>query len=325
MPAISILLLVLLTCATFVIAGCGAGIRAGATAPNPSPLAATQETGRGVFFFQLSGNANGADEIVGTNNTAAERKMVSNLLAWGINTVYGSYDTIIAAHPSYVQSWNTLLSNNGIKSYVMLSSTTDFLPSYWSSADTWLWANFLTFNSETTASSQKFVGVMLDVEPEAFAGDANNLSWNATTNAGRRTYVGDLLTFIQAYRTLINDEVGNDPIATTLTTWFPNLNQTIGWANQADVNSWFSSLGAAVNHVSIMDYETSSVSLIESRYTANAALLPAGETTIALDSLVSSGWSSFSQMWSAMLSVESAESLHCDIDSYDTLATDEGQ
>ena len=284
-------------------------------------ITATPMTGRGVYFYQLSGNPNGSIAIVG--NTAAENQMVSNLKAWGINTVYGSYDSIISSNAAAVRSWNSLLASNGIASYVLLSSTTDFLSSYWSGADTWLWNDFLTFNENATGN-QKFVGVMLDVEPEAFAGDANNLSWNATTNAGRRTYLGDLLTFVQAIRTLMNNESESGaPLATTLATWFPNLNQTVGWANQADVDSWFSSLGSEVNHVSLMDYGTDNVSLIESRYQANNALLPAGETTIALSSAIGAEWSSFSQMWSAMLTVESAESLYCDINSYDTLATDE--
>ena len=288
-------------------------------------LTAKAQAGRGVYFYQLSGNSYGSDEIVGTNNTTAENQMITNLKSWGITKVYGGYSTTIAANPAYVRSWNTLLANNGIASYALLSSTNYFLPSESTQASAWLSTNFLTFNANTTADSQKFVGVMMDVEPQSFSGDSNDLSWNASTNAGRRTYVGDLLTLIQSYRSSITSlESSSVPLDTTLPTWFYELNETIGWADQDDVTTWFSSLGAAINSVSLMDYGTSSVSLIESRYTANAALLPSGGITIALSSAIGSEWSSFTEMWDALLDVESDESLYCDINSYDTLAPDEG-
>ena len=290
-----------------------------------TPLSAKAQTGRGVYFYQLPGNSYGSDEIIGTNNTAAENQMITNLKSWGITKVYGGYSTTIAANPAYVRSWNTLLANNGIASYVLLSSTNYFLPSEATQASTWLSTNFLTFNSNTTATSQRFVGVMMDVEPQAFAGDSGDLSWNASTNAGRRTYLGDFLTLIQSYRSSITSgESSSVPLDTTLPTWFYELNETIAWANQADVNSWFSSLGSAINSVSLMDYGTSSVSLIDSRYSANAALLPTGGITVALSSAIGSEWSSFTEMWDALLDVESEESLYCDINSYDTLAPDEG-
>jgi hypothetical protein len=285
-------------------------------------MSATAMTGRGVYFYQLSGNPHGALAIVG--NTTAENAMITNLQNWGINTVYGSYDSIISSNPSAVRSWNALLAANGIKSYLMISNTNGFLPTKLTTTESWLTTNFINFNASATGT-QQFVGVMLDVEPEAFAGDTGDLSWNASTNAGRRTYLGDMLTMIQDLRTQMNNNSESTaPLDTTLTYWFYKLNDTVGWANQADINSWFSSLGSAVNHVSIMDYGTSTTSLIESRFAANNSLLPTGETTIALSSAIGSEWSSFTQMWNAMLTVESAESLYCDINSYDTLATDEG-
>lgn len=289
------------------------------------PSSARAQAGRGVYFYQLPGSSYGSDEIVGTNNTAAENQMITNLKSWGITKVYGGYSTTIAAHPAYVQTWNTLLANNGIASYILLSSTNYFLPSESTQASTWLSTNFLNFNANTTAASQKFVGVMMDVEPQSFAGDSGDLSWNASTNAGRRTYLSDFLTLIQSYRSSITSgESSSVPLDTTLPTWFYELNETIGWANQADVNSWFSSLGASIHCVSLMDYGTSNVSLIESRYAANAALLPTGGITVALSSAIGSEWSSFTVMWDALLEVESDESLYCDINSYDTLAPDEG-
>jgi hypothetical protein len=307
---------------SFTLAGCGSSTPSASGGGTGSGGTTAYAAGRSIWLWDNAAVANHSASTI-VNTPSLQAGVISFLKTWKITTVYGSYSTALSTNPAGVRAWNQLLAANGIHSYYLVSQTTYFLPEGWAAAQNELQTNVLNFNAASTAA-QSFTGVALDVEPDAFAGSSSRTSWSAATAATRRTYVTYFLNFLQSTRALLNSNGGSNlSLETSLTYWYVQMDGTIGWSSQSDVSQWMSSMGQTVNLVSIMDYSSNTQSLIQSRYTQNSTLLPAGATTIALR-YPGTEWSSLSQFWTALQTAESTNTIYCDIEDYDTFATAEG-
>jgi len=255
--------------------------------------------------------------IVG--NPALEAQTIANLQSWNVTTLYGSYNALIQSNPAAVQAWNQMLTAAHIQSYVLFSNTNNFLPEDWNAEESEVLTNFVNFNA-TAAQGAAFVGVAFDVEPDSFAGTTTRLSWDAASNATRRTYLTYFLNMLQSSRALLNaNGQGAAPMETALATWYATLNDTIGWTNSADVDQWFALLAQTCSRVSLMAYEVSSPSLIISDAQVEGSLL--GSTPrIALRSTLGVEWTTLPQFWQALEAVEAQTSGYVDIEDYETTA-----
>ena len=314
------MLLLLCACA-LSFSGCASGTSS-AAATSTTSASIAYAPGRAMWFWDGTG-PNASSTVLG--NTALETKMIANMKAWNVTTLYGSYSsTLLGANAATLRTWNAMLSSNGIHSYVLLSNTNYFLPEDWAQAQGWILTNFVDFNA-ASAPGEGFAGLALDVEPDSFAGTTGRTSWATSSLAVRRTYLTYFLNFLQSSRALLNQNSASAaPIDTALAYWYAQLNTTIGWTDQNDVNQWFAALGQVMTRVSIMDYFSSTQSLIQSRFVSEASLLPAGVATVSLRYIVGYEWTNFAQFWQAVLTSESTNTVNVDLEDYDTMCVGEG-
>ena len=214
--------------------------------------ATAEDLHRGVWFWNSSSSPHGAANIVG--DVSKEIQTVNFMTSHSIKRIYGSYKNRTITEPAVIAAWNTRLSQAGISSQFLFAEPT------WVEVDnrpnllTKITDRVVNFNKAIgRLESEKFDAVHLDIEPQQLA------AWDAGDTSVKRAYLTLLLdTYTQVRAHL--DEAGLTGVGVyaDLPVWFDKLpadGGSVGWADAADRDSWFTAIGAPLTGVSMMAFE----------------------------------------------------------------------
>lgn len=250
---------------------------------------------RGAWFWYQSSDPNGAANIVG--DPAREDEAIAFLRQWNVGRLYGSYSSLPTTAPAELAAWNAKLAGAGIDSYVMLSEPTLILPSQQANLASLVNTRLINFNNARSDPAERFVGIEMDLEPHTLP------QWSSGSNADRRDLLLDLRDAFAAVRSQL-DGGGYAGALTSaaLPTWF-DTSGTIGWSSSSQRDQWFVDVGQSLDEVSLMAYETSSVSTILSS-TSYERTNFAGAVHVALRSKLGEEWATHGDFVAAMSAVE---------------------
>ena len=277
-----------------------------------TPFTAKPQTppapGRGIWFWQSPNSPFGSDAIVG--NSAREDATLTQLKAWKITTLYGSYPAFTSV--TALRAWNRKLTQAGITSLLLLSETAYLNPANYPQLDAHIHRSFLDFNANTTPD-ERFAGLALDIEPHI------DPTWKTAPALQRRAALQRLLQLHQHIRSLIPAPA---QFEATLPTWYSHLGGSIGWTNALDRDTWFTALASSCDRLSIMAFELNSPSAVLSHSEEELALLH-GHGRIALRANLGHEWPNTAAFWAATNTVERQIHAPIDIQSFAILAQDE--
>lgn len=167
----------------------------------------------------------------------------------------------------------------------------------------------VNFNTGRSDPAERFVGIELDLEPHTLS------QWSSGTNTDRRALLLNLRdAFATVRQQLVTGGYPTAEVSAALPVWFDS-SSTISWLNTADRDQWFTDIGTSLDTISLMAYETSSISSIlnSTSYEKNNF---ADETLLALRSKLGEEWTTYSNFTSAVASVEPQFGGGIDIESY---------
>jgi hypothetical protein len=281
-----------------------------------APFAAhAQHPERAIWFWQSPKSPFGSIHVVG--DSTSEDAAIARLKAWGVTTVYGSYQGDALANPGSLRAWNAKLSKAGIKSYLLLSETDYLFDTARPALDAHL-KGYLAFNT-AAAPAERFAGLSFDVEPHILAPSSHSPGWKAAEPLARRAYLDDLLHLYQHVRTLIP---ASTPLEATLPAWYSHLNGSIGWANALDRDQYFTALASTCDRLSIMAFELDSSAKVLASSEEEVGVLH-GKARIALRANLGHEWQTVAQFWQAAHEVEQATHHGIEIQDFAILAADE--
>jgi hypothetical protein len=262
---------------------------------------------RGVWLYSIPSEYHGAANIIG--NAAREDEAISFMRDWQIGRVYGSYGAMTTDTPAAIATWNRKLAQAGIQSYVEISGPNRSFPENRPGLVSMVDDRLINFNAARSDPRERFVGIEMDIEP-----------WTTDTWAGRTTVERRdmLLDLRDAYASVRQraDAAGltSAKLSAALPIFF-DTTATVGWTNRAEVDQWFSDIGASLDEISVMPYETNSVATIMSRSSYELSHFP-GTTYVALRTRLDLEWASMDQFNAAMASVETQSGRGVDIENY---------
>lgn len=256
--------------------------------------------GRGTWFWRDTGDPNGAGAVVG--DAAAEAATLAAFGELGVRRVYGSFDWLNAT-AGEISSWNADVHAAGGTSFLLLSENTWIDPTNQADLEDLLQDRLLSFNAAHPGG--RFDGVHLDIEPQGLD------EWDTWDAAQKRQALDDLAdtyTFVRA--TLDAGGATDVPIFADLPVWFDNLpadGGSVGWADAADRDAWFDALAASLDGVSLMAFERSTLSLIDSGVSWELANVPL-EVRVGLEADVGCGatWETVADLLDMADQVEAA-------------------
>lgn len=237
--------------------------------------------GRGTWFWRDTGDPHGAGAVVG--DATAEAATLASFGELGVRRVYGSFDWLNDSATT-IAAWNADVHAAGGTSFLLLSENTWIDPSTWADLEDLLQARLLDFDAAHPGG--RFDGVHLDIEPQGL--DA----WDTADAGTKRLLLDDLAdTFAFVRATLDAGGAADVPLYADLPVWFDNLpadGGSVGWADAADRDAWFDALAASLDGVSLMAFERSTLSLIDSGVSWELANVPL-EVRVGLEADVGCG------------------------------------
>jgi hypothetical protein len=262
---------------------------------------------RGTWFWYQSSDPNGAANVLG--NAAKEDEAITFMRQWDIARVYGSYSSLTTTDPAVVAAWNKKLAAADIASYVMISDGSHGLAANRPGLLSLLDDRLIHFNAGRSDPQERFVGMEMDIEVWTTP------QWASASPSGRRDMLLDLRDSFAAMRQdLATAGQGTSKLSAALPVWFDTTTM-VAWSNPAEIDQWFTSIGASLNEISLMDYATNNVATILNRVAYERAQFP-GTSLVALRTRLDLEWSSLSEFTTAMNSVESATGSGIDIENY---------
>lgn len=271
----------------------GGGVRCGVTSGT-----------RGVWAWRDAGDPHGTDAVVG--DPAAEDAMVADLIAWDVDRVYGSYGDRAGTEPEAIAAWNLKLHAAGIESHVLMGDPAWISSREWASMESLILTRLVDFNASRGDPAERFDGLHLDIEPHADA------TWSAGTESDRHQYLWLLAdTYAFAAGVLASGSGAGLPIGADLPVWYdklpPGLGGTgqVGWPSVGDRDAWFGDVGAHVDRLSMMAYETSDDATILARVADETALFP-GEVRVGLNEEVGTTWATIDDLFTMADTLEGA-------------------
>ena len=209
---------------------------------------------RGAWFWYQSSDPNGAANVVG--NSAKENEAIAFMKQWRITRLYGSYSNLPTSSTAAMAAWNKKLAQAGIESFVVLSDPNLVLPAQQSNLQNLVTTRLVNFNNGRSDPQERFNGIEMDLEPHTLP------QWDPGTNADRRTLLLNLRdAFATVRQQLVTSGYGSSLLSAALPTWFDS-SSTIGWTSTADRDQWFTDINSSLDTISLMAYETSSISSI---------------------------------------------------------------
>lgn len=207
--------------------------------------------GRGVWFWRDSDSDYGAGNVVG--DPAAEADTLAGMADFELRRVYGSFDWS-GDGAADIAAWNGQIHDVGQTSFLLLSENTWVDSVYWPNLQSHLQGRIVDFHASHPAPGLQFDGVHFDIEPQGLD-DWDDL-WDA---ADKRQALDDLAATYAMARAWLDAAGESDvPLYADLPVWFDNLpadGGSIGWADAADRDAWFTSLADSLDGVTLMDFE----------------------------------------------------------------------
>jgi hypothetical protein len=262
---------------------------------------------RGAWFWYQSTDPNGAANIVG--NATAENEAIAFFQQWEITRLYGSYSNLPTASAAVMGAWNKKLAQAGIDSYVVLSDANLVLPAQQSNLQSLVTSRFVNFNNGRSDPQERFLGIEMDLEPHTLA------EWSSGTNADRRDLLLDMRdAYANVRMTVTSGGYNAADLSAALPVWFDS-SSTVGWTNTAERDQWFVDIAASLDAVSLMAYETSSITAIMNNTNYERTNFN-GDVIVALRSKLGEEWTTFDEFKDATANVESQLGEGIDIESY---------
>lgn len=258
-----------------------------------------QGQARAVWWWYGSSDRWGAGEILG--DSQKESVVLDQFLEWDFDVVYGSYRNLPQSQSNAVAQWNQRLDAAGVESVLLLGDNDWVLPEHRSNLVELVQEHLLDFNAAQTASSMKFDGLHLDMEPQATA------EWKTGSSEDKQVLLGQLLDTFEELRVLLDDAGATDvPISAALPVWFDS-SSSIGWATDQARDDWFAELGSYLDEISLMAFERESLSSISNAVSWEVANF-SGRVYVGLNCDIGPGeeWASFEQFTNRLADVEEA-------------------
>jgi len=216
----------------------------------------------------------GLDYIVGTSDL--ENATVAQFKRWGIKHVFGFYGTQLKTVPGQaaLAAWNTLLSNNGIESQLLISDYS------LGPGDNNIIIEMINFNTNWPPAAQ-FKAVHLDIEP-----------WGLPTWGGDSKY-DDLVALANSYQK-VRAELNTSGETNVLVyadqaVWLNNLT-VINWPSVRVRDQWFSSNFTNLAGITLMAYEQPTYSRIVTAVSWQLTSYP-NLVRVGIDAGVGQTWS----------------------------------
>lgn len=303
--------------AAWVVAVAGLAIVAPGCGDDPAEVEAPMK--RGVWAWRDAAEPWGTDRVVG--DPATEAAAVAELVAWGVDRVYGAYGDRPVTEPEVIAAWNARLAAAGIASHALLGDPAWIDEAEWPRIADLVGAWVVDFNAGRTDPAERFVGVHLDIEPQAAS------DWAAASDAERHRRVEALAaTFAFARATLDAGDGAGLALWADLPVWFDELppalggSGTVGWPSEAARDAWFRGLADDLEGVTLLAYERGTLSLIGSAVAGEARLFP-GEVRVGLDVTVGDTWEDAAALF-AMAEALEAEGHAVDLHSFAHIQAD---
>jgi hypothetical protein len=233
-------------------------------------LIATASAGkfRGVWFWNVSSVPSLVDGKTITSpyssslvvgDSAKEDETLAFFVLHDVKRLYGSYQNRPVSEPSVIAAWNRKLHCSGVESQILIDGTNvhlvDFLPDLLDKIDD----RFIDFNASFPSDpAAHFKAIHLDVEPQG------SVPWPGGTAAVKRGLLTDLLNVYIGVRAHL-DVHGHaaTPIYADIPFTWDKIPGSIGWADAADRDAWFTAVGNAVDGLSLMTFSKDTVSGLE--------------------------------------------------------------
>ena len=256
-------------------------------------------TNRGVWCWGTP-DPYGLDYIVGTNDL--ENATVAQFKLWGIKHVFGFYGDQLKTIPGQaaLAAWNTLLSNNGIESQLLISDYS------LGSGDNNIIIEMINFNTNQPSAAQ-FKAVHLDIEP-----------WGSPTWGTDNKY-NDLVALANTYQQvraeLNTNGESNVLVYADQAVWLNNLT-AINWPSASVRDQWFSSNFTNLAGITLMAYEQPTYSRIVNAVSWQLTNYP-NLVRVGIDAGVGQTWSNLDAFVTVAGQVEFYNKDSAGVDIYD--------
>jgi hypothetical protein len=240
------------------------------------------------------------DYIVGTNDL--ENATVAQFKLWGIKHVFGFYGDQLKTVPGQaaLAAWNTLLSNNGIESQLLISDYS------LGSGDNNIIIEMINFNTNQPSAAQ-FKAVHLDIEP-----------WGSPTWGTDNKY-NDLVALANTYQQvraeLNTNGESNVLVYADQAVWLNNLT-AINWPSASVRDQWFSSNFTNLAGITLMAYEQPTYSRIVNAVSWQLTNYP-NLVRVGIDAGVGQTWSNLDAFVTVAGQVEFYNKDSAGVDIYD--------
>lgn len=222
-------------------------------------ISASATPHRGVWFWNTtevggSDSPHSAAFVVGPTSGPAEDEAIAFMTAQDIKEVYGSYKHRPSDVPGEIWPWNAKLDAAGIDSQLLISGFEAPSPGPLTDPDhlslvTKVTERLIDFNDAAPSPASRFDALHLDLEPQKL-----NL-WSSGSATDKRAFLDDLLdAYIDIRAALDAGGYGALPIYADIPFTWDKIPGSIGWADPADRDTWFSNVLAVVDGLTIMTF-----------------------------------------------------------------------
>lgn len=218
-------------------------------------MPAAAELHRGVWFWNNTTLPDGSTSAYGSSivvgDSTKEDETISFFTLHGVKRVYGSYQNRPVSEPAVIGAWNAKLDAAGISSQVLIDGVEVDDPADITSILAKVTGRLINFNAGVAVAS-RFDALHLDLEPQG------SPTWTGATPAIKRGLLEDLLDAYTAIRNHLNTAgLTSMPMYADLPfTWdkLPAEGGSIGWADAADRDGWFTNIAGVLDGISLMTF-----------------------------------------------------------------------
>jgi hypothetical protein len=260
--------------------------------------AGTPMIGRGTWWWW--GGTSPLQVGTAVGNPALEDRALGTLLAYHFTWLYESSGTLPTTAPAKLIAWHRRLEANGIGVQLLLSENTWIFPSKRAGLLALVQQRLLDFNAACPDPAGRYSGLHLDIEPHALP------EWSTSDAAGKRALLIQLSDTYCAVRQYLDTHGGAAlTVQADLPVWFDNFGGTSVWPDAGQRDSWFATLGTALNAISLMAYERTTISSIQNGIAWELANF-AGQTRCALEFDAGAGltWPTLDACFAAAATIE---------------------
>ncbi|QEG34742.1 hypothetical protein Pr1d_20240 [Bythopirellula goksoeyrii] len=211
---------------------------------------AAAQNNRGVWMWSSPSHPYGGSNVLG--NSVKEAELIADFGAWNFDRIYASYGAQVLNDPPIVANWNASLDDVGMRSELLLGLV-DFSPT---SISNLVQTRLIDFNDARTDPREHVDDVHLDIEPHG------SNAWKNGTGTDKRDLLYKLRDTYTAVRATLDQ--GGYPevkIYADLPVWYDSTT-AVSWT-RGDRTQWFADIGVALDGITMMAYERSTLSSIQ--------------------------------------------------------------